>query len=255
MSLSQRLRAGAFAALKHLVLSVLVAAMVAALVFGVWYPSPYDKLAGGQGLFWLVMGVDVVCGPLLTLVIFNPKKPRAELFRDIGLVVLIQLGALAYGLNSMAQARPVWLAFEGSRFRVVSVPDLADQKLSAAQEGLRSLSWVGPKLLGVQLVESTDKDFQQSVLQSLGGLHPAFRPALWRPFESMTDEVRAALQPVDQLIAKQPAKEEMLRSSLKELTLEQVGFLPLVSEHVNDWVVLVRRDTAEPVAYLPVDGY
>ena len=100
MWLRQRLISGALVSVKHLLFSVLVAAMVAALVFGIWYPTPYGELAGGQGLFRLIVVVDVICGPLLTLVIYNPKKPRVELFRDIGLVVLIQLGALGYGLNS-----------------------------------------------------------------------------------------------------------------------------------------------------------
>lgn len=255
MTLGRRLRAGGSAALKHLVVSALVAGAVAALVFGVWYPSPYDKLAGGQSLFWLVMGVDVVCGPLLTLVIFNPAKPRAELVRDIGLVILIQLGALAYGLNSVAQARPVWLAFEGSRFRVVSVPDLADQKLEEAPESLRQLSWTGPKLLGVKLIDATDPRLQESLFQSLGGLHPSFRPSRWRPYEEMAFELRTVLQPMDQLIAKQPSKETLIREALKGIDLDKVGFLPLVAENVSDWVVVVSRDTAEPVAYLPVDGY
>ncbi len=255
MTFSGRLRAGASAALKHLVISALVAAAVAALVFGVWYPSPYDELAGGQGLFWLVIGVDVVCGPLLTLVIFNPAKPRTELFRDVALVVLIQLAALAYGLNSVAQARPVWLAFEGSRFRVVSVPDLADQKLEEAPENLRQLSWTGPKPLGVKLADDTDPEFQQSIFQSLGGLHPSFRPSRWLPYESIATELRVALLPVEQLIAKQPAKAELIRAGLKGAKPETVGFLPLVSGDVSDWVVLVQRDTAELMAFLPVDGY
>lgn len=255
MSLSRRLRAGTSAALKHLALSLLVALGVGALVFGVWYPPPYDELADGQALFWLVMAVDVVCGPLLTLVIFDPKKPRRELIRDIGVVVLIQLGALAYGLHSVAQARPVWLAFEGTRFRVVSVPDLAGQNLAEAPEALRRLSWSGPKLLGVQVASGNEKDFQQSVLQSMAGLHPAFRPTRWRPYESMLPELQAALKPIDELIAKQAAKADVIRNGLKGHTAEAVGYLPLVSKDVNDWVVLIRRDNGQPVAILPVDGY
>lgn len=255
MSLSLRLRAGASAALKHLAVSVLVALMVGALVFGVWYPSPYDELAGGQDLFWLVIVVDVVCGPLLTLVIFNPKKPRNELARDIGLVVLIQLAALIYGLNSVAQARPVWLAFEGSRFRVVSVPDLADQNLGEAPESLRSLSWTGPKLLGVKLAQPTDQDYQQSVLRSLDGLHPAFRPSRWQSYESQVPDLLQVLQPVDRLLTKQPSKAGMVRAALKDWEPEALGFLPLVSGDVSDWVVIVRRDTGQPISYLAVDGY
>lgn len=255
MSMSRRLRAGLVAATTHFVFSVLVAVGVGALVFGLWYPAPYHQLAGGQELFWLVMGVDVVCGPLLTLVMFNPAKPRSELVRDIGLVILIQLGALAYGMQSVAQARPVWLAFEGNRFRVVCVPDLADQKLDEAPEGLQQLSWTGPKLLAVKLTDPTDPAFQQSILQSISGLHPSFRPSRWHAYEDAVPEVRTALQPMDQLIAKQPSKAALIREGLTGQDLTRLGYLPLVSGDISDWVVVVNRDTAKPVAYLPVDGY
>lgn len=255
MLLRRRLLAGMSAALKHLLFSVLVAAAVAGLVFCVWYPSPYDELAGGQTLFWLVIGVDMVCGPLLTLVIFNPAKPRAELVRDIGFVVLIQLTALVYGLNSVAQARPVWLAFEGNRFRVVSVPDLADQKLDEAPADLRQLSWTGPKPLGVQLADPTDPGYTQSILQSLEGLHPAFRPSRWRPYDEMVSELRKVLLPIDQLFTKEPAKEALIREGLKGLKLDELGYLPLESESLSEWVVVINRNTARPVRFLPVDGY
>ena len=62
------------AALLHLAGSVLVAALAAALVFLVWYPHPYGLLSGGLHLFLILVSVDVVCGPLLTLVLFNPSE-------------------------------------------------------------------------------------------------------------------------------------------------------------------------------------
>ena len=40
----------------HLGLSLLVAALAAALVFGVWYPYPYREISGGRALFDLCAG-------------------------------------------------------------------------------------------------------------------------------------------------------------------------------------------------------
>ena len=53
----------------HLLASALVAGGCAALVFWLWYPQPYDVLAGGVKLFVLVTSGDVILGPLLTLVV------------------------------------------------------------------------------------------------------------------------------------------------------------------------------------------
>ena len=96
----------------HFLGSLLVAAFAAALVFLLWYPFPYRELSGGKELFILIVGVDVVCGPLLTAVLFNPFKPRTELWRDLGLIALIQIAALVFGIFTVWQARPLFLALE-----------------------------------------------------------------------------------------------------------------------------------------------
>ena len=40
-----------------------------------------------QTIVLMMAGIDVVLGPLLTLVIANPNKPRRELARDIAIIV------------------------------------------------------------------------------------------------------------------------------------------------------------------------
>lgn len=76
--MNSRLKPALTAAFKHLVGSVLVAMLCAGLVFGLWYPSPYGKVAGGFALFGIMVAVDVICGPILTLIVFNPSKPRSK---------------------------------------------------------------------------------------------------------------------------------------------------------------------------------
>ena len=66
----------------HACISLLFAAAAAALVFWVWYPYPYREISGGRELFFLVMGVDVVLGPLVTFILFNPSKTRRALTLD-----------------------------------------------------------------------------------------------------------------------------------------------------------------------------
>ena len=73
-----RLRASAI----HLAISLSIATLAAWLVFGWWYPYPYRERSGGRELFTLVVAVDVVLGPLITLVIFNTTKTRRHLLMD-----------------------------------------------------------------------------------------------------------------------------------------------------------------------------
>jgi hypothetical protein len=236
---------------------MLVAALVAWLVFGVWYPTPFHEITGGRTLFLILMAVDVVCGPVLTLVLFDPAKSRFKWRLDLALIVLTQLAALAYGLNQVAAARPVFVAFEGDRFRLVQALDVDTSRLKEAPEGLQSLSLGGPRVLGVKLSSSTDPDYLSSVQLSIQGLHPAFRPSRWRPYEEQASTVQQALQSMATLREKNPEGLSVLHAALSTAGLkdEDAGYLPLVREEITDWVALVRRSDGQPFAYLHLDGW
>ena len=120
MSASHRLHFAARYALRHLLLSLLVALASAAVVFGLWYPAPYRQMLQVGHIYLLVLVVDVVCGPLLTLIVASPRKSRRERWLDFSLIGAIQLAALAYGMYSVWVARPAVLAFESDRLVVVS---------------------------------------------------------------------------------------------------------------------------------------
>ena len=68
-------------------ISLGLAARAATLVFGVWYPYPYREVSGGRSLFWMVVSIDVVMGPLLTLAVFNRSKPINALRLDLAIKV------------------------------------------------------------------------------------------------------------------------------------------------------------------------
>ncbi len=257
MSLSTRIRSATRIALLHFSASLLVALGVAWLVFVVWFPGPLRELTSGIELFFILMAVDVVCGPVLTLVLYSPTKSRKKWSLDLGLIVLIQLTALVYGLGQVASARPVFVAFEGDRFRIVQALDVNADRLSEAPPELQSLSYLGPKVIGVRLAKSGDPDHLPSLQMSIQGLHPAFRPSRWRNYESQLPEVLVQLKPLDELRAKNAEKVNLLNASLAELKLtsEQVGYLPLVLDMVTDWVVLVDRSDGRLLAYLHLDGW
>lgn len=247
------LRAAGF----HLLFSLMVAAVAAAVVFLVWYPAPYEKISGGFHLFLLLISVDVVMGPLLTFVVFDLRKPRGELRRDLGVIVILQLSALIYGVATMAQARPVYLAFEGDRFRVVAWVDVDRSEMQKAPEELQSLSWHGPVPLGVRLATGSDRDFPESIRLALEGLHPSFRPSRWIPYGSQRDGVSGAALPMSSLLRRYPSsRDQVLALAQREnLSVEGMGFLPLISGTESNWVVVVRLDSASVVGYLPFDGW
>lgn len=257
MTPAQRLRLATPASLAHLAASCVVALASAALVFGLWYPHPFSELVGGRELFLLVVTVDVICGPLLTLVVFDRRKPRASLWRDVGVVVMLQLAALAYGLYSVMEARPVLLAFEGNRFQVVRAPDVDPSTIERAPQDLQQLSMSGPRLVGVRLAKPTDPDFPASIQRAMQGEPPAFRPERWVSFESQRASVIAEAKPLSQLRKKHPSRQQPIDDAVRESALseQRLGYLPLLAAAHDDWVVIVSLDDGKPRAYLPLDGF
>lgn len=259
MSIVGRVAPALGAAVKHLALSALVAALAAGLVFGLWYPAPYGALAGGFALFGLVVVVDVVCGPLLTLVVYDRRKPRAELLRDIVFIVLLQLAALAYGLYSVASARPIYLAYEGNRFRVVSMADIDAEKLSEAPPEFRSPGFGGPRLIGARLADPSDADYRDSVMRTLAGDPPSFRPGRWVSYQSQRALLDSELKSIGALKTKHPAAIASIEQTLvsHSLTEDAAGYLPVDAQKADpaDWVVIVDRASGLPRAFLPLDGW
>ena len=239
----------------HLLASGLVAALAATLVFLVWYPSPFAALAGGTSLFVLLVSVDVVLGPALTAVVVSPGKRRAELVRDLGVIVVVQIAAFAYGLHTMALARPVLIAFEVDRLRLVTAADIDPVTLREAPAALRQLSWSGPRMVAA-IKPSESEDQMLSIELALSGFDLSMQPKQWRAYAGYEDAVWQRARPVSVLLAKYP----QLTSSLPAIAqsagqpAEALRFLPLISRRAS-WVALIAEPGARVVGYFPVDGF
>ena len=239
----------------HIVASLLIAAVVGALVFGVWYPQPFDAIAGGTGLFLLLAGVDVVLGPALTAVVANPAKPLPELRRDLAVIVLFQLAGLGYGLYTMALARPVWLSFEIDRFRVVMAADIEPDTLGDAPPGLRALPWTGPRTIAA--VKPTEPAEQmKSVELGLAGIDLSMVPRNWREYASQTDRVWRASRPVATLLKQYPREAPAVAQAAARSGVDgqALRFLPVMSRSVS-WVALIAAPDARVVGYVAQDGF
>ncbi|WKZ85819.1 hypothetical protein N5B55_02360 [Ralstonia pickettii] len=252
-----RARAAIRAASLHLSLSVLVALGAAAVVLGLWFPYPFRALSGGQHLFWVMVGVDVVCGPLLTSVLFNPAKSRRQLAVDLSLVALVQLAALAYGLYSVCVARPVVLAFETDRLVAVSAAQINQSNLPQAPREFQSLSWAGPLLLGTRAPKDADEALKSLDL-SLRGLDPSARPGWWQSYEKSRPLVQQRMKALAALRARlQADKQTVVEEAAKEagLPIDQLYYLPLVSQkQLDTWIALLDAQGTIK-AYAPVGGF
>ena len=246
-----RLRASAI----HLGISLCIAALAALLVFGVWYPYPYREISGGRELFLIVVAVDVILGPLITLAVFNRKKPWTELRVDLALVGLIQISALAYGLWTVAVARPVHLVFEIDRFRVIHAIDVDPETLSRAPAGLNAMPWTGPTLLSTRNFKDSTESMD-ATMAALQGVNIGARPEFWQSYAAGAADVLKVAKPVATLKTRFPNQaaeiDALLQSASK--TPQSLLCVPLAGRK-DFWTVFVDPITAEVVATMPLDSF
>ena len=241
----------------HLLGSAGVAVLAACLVFVLWYPAPYTAMAGGAGLFLLITGVDIVMGPLITFAIFDRRrKPWTELRRDLIVVVLLQLAALCYGLYVMHTVRPVVLALEGSRFRVVTAQDVLFDELPKAQPAFQQLSHTGPVTISTALPATAEEQFD-SMTHALAGQDIGTRPKFWRAWD---DDARAraktVAKPIESLRKHYPKRATELEAAVKRSGLPeaQLRYVPVLARF-GDWVAFIDANSGDIVGFAPFDGF
>ena len=219
---------------RHLLISMMVAAAAAVVVFRMWYPGPAASLLGVGAIYLVLLSVDVVCGPVLTLVLAAPHKRKRELRLDLTVVALIQLAALGYGLMSLESARPLAYVFEMDRLVLVGQNETYLKDCPNGCPIVGQAQGIGRFISDPNAVEL---DRMQSLDLSLQGVSPARRPGTWREWNWEDPRLRVALRPLNQL-----REEEQRRlASIKGkdyVARPDLRFLPLVSSKTLDWIAV-----------------
>ena len=111
----------------------MLAVILGSLYFG-WYRWPGWYLTDVTKVIVVMVCVDVVLGPTLTLIIANKNKARRELARDIGIIAFVQLCALAYGSVSLWNGRPMYYAFSETVLQLVQAYDIDANEAKLGRE-------------------------------------------------------------------------------------------------------------------------
>ncbi len=233
----QRLRALVI----HLSGSILLAVGALALVYGLWYPAPLARAVGVSGIVLLLLGVDVVLGPMLTFAVFQPGKKSLRF--DLAVIVAIQLGAFGYGLATIAAGRPVWLVFNADRFDVVQASELDTRYLTQALPEFRSPGWSGPVWIASVNPEDVDRRNQLVLESAGGGADLPQRVDLYRPLDAQLASLRAKAKSLEDL--EKFNSDEDVRAILLRWP-QATGWLPLMSR-AEPMVVLLDA-SAQPLA-------
>ena len=112
----------------HMAISLVIFFILLVCITQYWYPGILFDTGNGWKAIGMIVGIDLVLGPLLTLIVFNHNKSSLKF--DLAIIALMQTAALVYGTWTIHQTRPVALAFVNSSFITI----FANSNLSAALE-------------------------------------------------------------------------------------------------------------------------
>ncbi len=110
----------------HMAISLALFLILLVCITQYWYPGILFDTGNGWRAIGIIIGIDLVLGPLLTLIVFNPKKSSLKF--DLFVIALVQTAALIYGSWTIHQTRPVALAFINTSFMTIfATSDMADK--------------------------------------------------------------------------------------------------------------------------------
>lgn len=112
------------AASYHLLISLAVFAVLAWLVLFVWYPGFFYTIDGGWEGMRIIIAVDLVLGPLLTLIVFKAGKPGLKF--DLAAIGMFQSICLAAGVYLVYNERPQFFVFYEKHFYSANADTYAD---------------------------------------------------------------------------------------------------------------------------------
>lgn len=228
----------------HLTVSTILASCVIALLLFGWYRLPYFWAVGGPMLLALIIGVDVVLGPTMTFIVFNPAKSRQALTFDLSLIVLVQVAALSYGLYAGYTSRLVYGVFVDKAFKLVKATEIEPQELAKARlPQYRDLPLFGPRMVAVEM-PTDPKTLSDMNFFSAFGVGYQNLPQYFVPLQRSRDQVSKAAITRTRLQEKNPRLAEEIDGLLKSRRLDwsRVAVVPFnVKTRVYTTVVDLTR--------------
>lgn len=234
----------------HLAFSLVIFFILASILVFIWYPGPLFHLEGGWRGIRIVAFVDIILGPLLTLIIFKPGKPGLKL--DMSVIISIQLVALIWGTWTVHQARPALVVFAIDSF--YSIPLSALEDASMPQEQYKRFIKASPSWIYVEYPADPIK-YADLLAKHIREKKPGYLHFdSYRPLSENQNKVLSKALPINAYTKNLPEKyQEIVNDYLATLDQPQteLAFFPLkTNKRVG--LIIIEKESLGVVDYLAV---
>lgn len=248
LSPTSRINAG----LRHLLASLLATIAVTAGLVWLWYPLALWSLAGITQATWLLLAAVAIAPPLMTFAVYRPGKKG--LWADIGVILALQLAFLAFGVVTLARARPVFLVAAVDRFELVRAAELAPEDLARGQRPeFRTAPWTGPRVVGVMMPTAPDEQYEL-IMSGLSGKDVQYFPKYYTDYATSAPGILGRSKPLDTLVSRSQADQATIAAALQKAGRRQdtTRFVPI---NGTAGAATMLIDSGNGGAIAPVDVY
>ena len=233
----------------HLLISAVIAAAVLGIMLAIWFPGPLFTAGGGNGLLLILVGVDVIIGPAITLAVYRQGK-RGMKF-DLIVIAALQFAAFAYGMHIVYLARPAFIVFAKDQFQVSAVVDIEPGEYAKAKLAQFSHPPLGGPLLAYAQMPSDPKERDEITSAAMAGKDVEVFPKLFRPYPEHTTDVLKEAWTLEKMRKKEPADAKIVDAYMADSKLKEADVRYVRLRARDAWVaVLIDAKTAMPLKML-----
>jgi hypothetical protein len=147
----------------HLGISLAIFAVLTYLVLAIWYPDLFFTTDGGWQGMRIIIAVDLVLGPLLTLIVYKHGKPGLKF--DLTCIATFQAICLIAGTWLVYSERPLAIIYVDGQFASVNSETYLDAKIPIPDFDVYPGDY--PKWLMVEIPEDINEhaDFRMDMMQ------------------------------------------------------------------------------------------
>lgn len=233
----------------HFLLSLIVVAGSTTLLLTQWYPGPFIHAAGGVKLLAMIAAIDLILGPLLTLIVFDRRKKSLPF--DLAVIVALQAGALGYGLFASHEGRPAYQVFAIDRIELLSAAEIDADEYKLLDPRLKQHDRKGPMLVAAR--PPTDAQARNELaLAAASGVDLKMFLRYYVDYDSQREQILAAALPIAKLEQFNPPQRVQAELSSLPPSLRSVAnlrYLPVQGKR-EDLTMIVDPVSARPIALL-----
>lgn len=231
--------------LSHLLISLAIASVSLFVVFKIWYPAPLHIALDIGGLTIMMLAIDVILGPLLTLVL--AREGKKGLKTDLITIGIVQLTALLYGLYSIDKGRPVAIAFDINRFEIVQKHTvIGNDKKALLKQHIKSQGRPIP-VVAVRPAKD-ENELTKRMENELGlGIMASADPELYEDLDQNFDIIAQSSKPIEEL---SKFNDKTITEKIMTQYPQADTFVPLFSSAARTTTVLIDSKNKSFVAII-----